>query len=503
MAEDQRERRLTKLAAIQGKGIEPYGRRYPKDLTVAECRALYDTKGDGAHVRTAGRIVAQRDFGKAAFLNLKDRTGTIQFYIRRDDVGDEAFEVYRLLDLGDIIGIEGRLGKTRTGEMTIFVERFTPLSKALRLLPEKWHGLKDVETRYRQRYLDLIANEESRAVFVARSRVVAAIRRHLDGQGFLEVETPMMQALAGGAAARPFVTHHNTLGVDLYLRISPELYLKRLLVGDLERVYEINRNFRNEGISTRHNPEFTMLECYWAYADYEVMMQLTERLVRAAADELRLGESVPYGPEKQTGAIGGDDGARTGEFYIRARPVRIAPPWPRITYHDAVRRYAGVEPADGAAVRAKARELQVEEAHLPDFVVLNEVFERTVEPALWDFTIVHDYPAALCPLAKTRPGDPAIAERFEVFAAGIEVANAYSELNDPVEQAAKFRAQLGHDETGMKQIDEDYVAALEHGMPPAGGLGVGIDRLVMLLTNSPSIRDVILFPMLRPEAKQE
>jgi len=483
MAEDQREQRLSKLAGLKGKGVEPYGRRYPKDLSVAECRALGESSGDGTAVRTAGRLVAQRDFGKAAFLSLKDRSGAIQIYVRRDTMGDEQFELYRLLDVGDIVGIEGKLGRTRTGELTIFVERLTPLSKALRPLPEKWHGLKDVETRYRQRYLDLISNEEVQATFVARSRVVGAIRRHLDGLGFLEVETPMMQALAGGAAAKPFVTHHNALGVDLYLRISPELFLKRLLVGDLERVYEINRNFRNEGLSTRHNPEFTMLEVYQAYSDYQGMMDLVEGIVAAAGREAGKGESAPYGPE--------------------GKPLRVAAPWPRITYHDAVRQYAGIDPADTAAVRAKAPEFQVDETPLSDPVVLNEVFERTAEPALWDFTIVYDYPSALCPLSKTKPGDPTIAERFEVFAAGIEVANAYSELNDPQEQAERFRAQLGHDHTGMKQIDEDYVAALEHAMPPAGGLGVGIDRLVMLLTNSPSIRDVILFPMLRPEAKAE
>ena len=481
MAEDQRAQRLKKLGAIQDKGVEPYGRRYPKDQTVAQARALYDEKGDEAPVRTAGRLVAQRDFGKAAFLNLKDHTGTIQIYIRKNTVGDEAFEVYRLLDVGDIIGVEGKLGKTRTGEVTVFVDAFTVLSKALRPLPEKWHGLRDVETRYRQRYLDLIANEASRAVFLARSRIIAAVRRCLEGQGYLEVETPMMQRLAGGAAARPFVTHHNALGIDLFLRISPELFLKRLLVGDLERVYEINRNFRNEGISTQHNPEFTMLEVYRAYADYQVMMELSEALVAAALAELGLGESVPYGPED--------------------RPLRVAPPWPRIAYHDAVRQFAGIDPADPDAVAAKARELEVETAGLPPYVVLNEVFERTVEPGIWDVTFIHDYPAELCPLAKTKPGDATLTERFEIFAAGLEVGNAYSELNDPLEQAERFLAQLGHDETGNKEIDEDYVVALEHGMPPAGGLGIGIDRLVMLLTNSPSIRDVILFPMLRPEGK--
>jgi len=481
MAEDQRAQRIRKLAAIAERGLEPYGRRFPKDHSVADCRSLYDQKGDETPVRTAGRIVAIRNFGKAAFLNLKDHTGTVQIYIRRDVVGDEAFAIYRLLDLGDFIGVEGKLGKTRTGEVTVFVERFIPLSKALRPLPEKWHGLRDIETRYRQRYLDLIANEQSAATFVARSVIVSAIRRCLDERGFLEVETPMMQRHAGGAAARPFKTHHNALGIDLFLRISPELYLKRLLVGDMERVYEINRNFRNEGISTQHNPEFTMLEVYQAYADYEVMMELTEALVGAAAEALGLDGVVLYGPEG------------------REEPLRLAAPWPRITYHQAVREFAGVDPEDSAAVRAKARELEVEEKGLSDAVVLNEVFERTVEPSLWDFTIVYDYPAELCPLSKTKPGNRSLAERFEVFAAGIEVANAYSELNDPQEQAEKFRAQLDHDPTGMKSIDEDYIVALEHGMPPAGGLGVGIDRLTMVLTNCQSIRDVILFPMLRPE----
>ena len=484
MPDDHREARLTKLDGLKEKGVEPYGRRFAKDQSLAECCALCERKGDdeelGPAVRTAGRIVAQRDFGKAAFLNLQDQSGVIQVYVRKNTVGDEAFELYGLLDVGDFLGVEGKLGRTRTGEITIFVDKLTPLSKALRPLPEKWHGLRDVELRYRQRYLDLIVNETSRAAFAARSRIIAAVRRCLEEQGFLEVETPMMQALAGGAAARPFVTHHNALGIDLYLRISPELFLKRLLVGSLDRVFEINRNFRNEGISTQHNPEFTMLEVYQAYGDYQVMMELAEAIARAAADALGLGDTVPYGDEE--------------------RPVRIAPPWPRITYHDAVRQHAGIDPTDMAAVRAKAREFDVAEAGLPDYVVLNEVFERTAEPGCWDVTIIYDYPAELCPLSKTKPGDPTIAERFEIFGVGMELGNAYSELNDPQEQAAKFRAQLGRDETGNKQIDEDYVLALEHGMPPAGGLGIGIDRLVMLLTNSASIRDVILFPMLRPEA---
>ena len=483
MAEDQRAQRVAKLHALRDKGIEAYGRAYPKDHTLEQARALHEAQGDDTPVRTAGRIVAQRDFGRAAFLNLQDHSGTLQVYVRKNVVGDEAFEVYKLLDVGDVIGVAGKLGKTRTGEVTVFVDVFTLLSKALRPLPEKWHGLRDVETRYRQRYLDLIANAESRATFRARSRIISALRRHLEAEGFLEVETPMMQALAGGAAARPFVTHHNALGIDLTLRISPELFLKRLLVGDMDRVYEINRNFRNEGISTQHNPEFTMLEVYQAYGDYHAMMDLAEALVGAACGELGLPDAVPYGPE--------------------GRELRVAPPWQRIAYGDAVSQHAGVDPADEAAVAAKASALGIDTAGLPPHVVLNEVFEHTVEPALWDFTIVYDYPSGLCPLAKKRPDEPGLSERFEVFAAGMEVGNAYSELNDPQEQAERFREQLGHDETGNKEIDEDYVVALEHGMPPAGGLGIGIDRLVMLLTHSSSIRDVILFPMLRPAAEGE
>jgi len=480
MPDDQRDPRVARLNELIALGIEPYGRRFDVGQSIAECHALYEEQGDDAPVRTAGRITAQRDFGKAAFLNLKDRTGTVQIYIRKNVVGEEAFAIYSLLDVGDFIGIEGKMGQTRTGETTIFVDALTPLSKALLPLPEKWHGLKDVETRYRQRYLDLVANDEVRDTFVARSRIIAAVRRCLEEKGFLEVETPMMQHLAGGAAARPFSTHHNALDVDLYLRISPELFLKRLMVGGLERVYEINRNFRNEGISTQHNPEFTMMECYQAYGDFEVMMELSEAIVRAAADELGLGETVPYGPDE--------------------RPLRIQPPWPRLAYRDAVAQYAGIDPTDEAAVRAKCRELGIEEKGLPFTVALNDVFETTVEPELWDLTFVHDYPSALCPLSKSKPGDKTTSERFEIFACGMELGNAYSELNDPQEQAEKFREQLGHDETGMKQIDEDYVRALEHGMPPAGGLGIGIDRLVMILTGAPSIRDVILFPMLRPEA---
>jgi lysyl-tRNA synthetase class 2 len=481
MAEDQRAQRLTKLQGLRDQGIEAYGRSYPKECSIADALARYDDDGEGAAVQTAGRLVAQRDFGKAAFLNLQDPTGNIQIYIRKNVVGDEAFEVYKFLDVGDVIGVRGTLGKTRTGETTIFVESFTPLAKSLRPLPEKWHGLRDVETRYRQRYLDLLANEESRNVFFARSRIIAAIRRCLEDRGFLGVETPMMQHLPGGAAARPFVTHHNALDIDLYLRISPELFLKRLLVGGLERVYEINRNFRNEGISTQHNPEFTMLEVYQAYTDYHGMMDLAEACIAAAAEELGLGETVLYGPED--------------------RSLRVAPPWPRISYDEAVQTHAGIDPRDPEAVTAKARDLGIESVSLPPDALLNEVFEATVEPALWDFTIVYDYPSGLCPLAKRRPNDPARSERFEILAAGMELGNAYSELNDPQEQAERFREQLGLDETGNKEIDEDYVIALEHGMPPAGGLGIGIDRLVMLLTDAPSIRDVILFPLLRPTSE--
>jgi lysyl-tRNA synthetase class 2 len=358
MAEDQRAQRLTKLQGLRDQGIEAYGRSYPKECSIADALARYDDDGEGAAVQTAGRLVAQRDFGKAAFLNLQDPTGNIQIYIRKNVVGDEAFEVYKFLDVGDVIGVRGTLGKTRTGETTIFVESFTPLAKSLRPLPEKWHGLRDVETRYRQRYLDLLANEESRNVFFARSRIIAAIRRCLEDRGFLGVETPMMQHLPGGAAARPFVTHHNALDIDLYLRISPELFLKRLLVGGLERVYEINRNFRNEGISTQHNPEFTMLEVYQAYTDYHGMMDLAEACIAAAAEELGLGETVLYGPED--------------------RSLRVAPPWPRISYDEAVQTHAGIDPRDPEAVTAKARDLGIESVSLPPDALLNEVFEATV-----------------------------------------------------------------------------------------------------------------------------
>ena len=477
MTDHLREERLAKLETILGRNIEPYGRAFPKSQTMAEIAAGFTDEAKGSETVAAGRITALRPHGKAAFLDLRDWSGRLQVYVKLDVVGEEQFDLFRQLDLGDFLGVKGTLDKTRTGEVTVFATDLTILSKALRPLPEKWHGLRDVETRYRQRYLDLVSNEDVMKIFITRAKVVAAIRRYLDGLGFLEVETPMMQTIPGGAAAKPFVTHHNTLDMDLYLRVAPELFLKRLLVGGMEKVYEINRNFRNEGISPRHNPEFTMLELYQAYADYNVMMQLAENIVRHAAQEA-LGTTVV-----KFGEVELDFGA----------------PWARRTYADLLEQYAGVSVNDEAGLVEKARALGIEVEGQEVMALPDEIFKHAVEPHLVQPTFIMDYPAALCPLSKTKPGDTTIAERFEPFVCGMELGNAYSELNDPIDQAARFRAQLGRTPESTGSIDEDYVTALEHGMPPAGGLGIGIDRLVMLLTDAPNIREVILFPLLRPE----
>lgn len=473
--------RHDKLSELREENIDPYGGRYTRTHLSAEILADFPAL-DGQEVRLAGRILARRGHGKATFCDLQDRAGSIQIYVRRNDVGADQYAIFKKVDLGDIIGVEGTVFKTRMGEISIQVAGFTLLSKSLRPLPEKWHGLRDVELRYRQRYLDLIVNPEIREVFITRSRIVAAIRRFLDDRDFLEVETPMMQPLAGGATARPFKTFHNALGMPLFLRIAPELYLKRLLVGGLERVYEINRNFRNEGISTRHNPEFTMLEIYQAYADYEVMMDLTEELITHVVDKVRGQSELPYGEHV----------------------IDWSQPWARLSMVDAVRRETGVDFAtlsEGEAVAA-AREFGLEpEAGLPWGEALNYVFEAAVEPGLVQPTFIYDYPVEISPLAKRRADDPRFTYRFELFAAARELANAFSELNDPIDQKARFMAQLEKRDQGDEEAhvyDEDYVTALEYGMPPAGGLGIGIDRLVMLLTDSQSIRDVILFPLLKP-----
>jgi lysyl-tRNA synthetase class 2 len=469
--------RKKKLDALVALGVDPYGHRFADAESAAQIREKFAAQGAGAAAIAAGRLLAMRKFGKLAFADLVDQTGRLQVCFNRDELGPQ-FDVFKQLDLGDIVGVAGTLFLTKTGELTILVKKLDVLCKSLLPPPEKWHGLADVETRYRQRYVDLFANLEVRQTFLKRSRIIAHFRRVLDEWGFLEVETPMMQSQYGGAAARPFTTHHNALDLDLFLRISPELYLKRLLVGGLEKVFEINRNFRNEGISTRHNPEFTMMELYQAYADYEDMMAITERLAAGAALEVCGSMKLPF----------------------RDLEINYAPPWRRATYAELLQEHAGVAMSDESAVRAKARALGQAEANKDIAVVIQNVFEDTVEEKLIQPTFVKDYPAALCPLTRRSPNDPNIALRFEAYVAGMEIANAYTELNDPAVQEANFRQQLQGETEGetMRILDEDFLAALKYGMPPAGGLGVGIDRLVMLLTNSPSIRDVILFPLLRP-----
>ena len=463
--------RRKKLEQLRERGVDPYGQRFEGTERIATVVGAYE---EGRAAKVAGRVLAVRNFGKAAFMDVHDSTGKIQVYVRKDQVGDEAYAVFKLLDLGDIVGVQGELGKTRTGEVTIFARQLCILSKALLPPPEKWHGLRDVEIRYRQRYVDLFANADVMNIFKDRTRIIAGIRRHLDERGFLEVETPMMQTLPGGAAARPFITHHNTLDMDLYLRVSPELFLKRLLVGGMERVYEINRNFRNEGISTRHNPEFTMLEIYQAYADYNDMMGLTEGIISSLAHELHGTTEVEYGDVK----------------------LDFAAPWARRQWNDLLREHAGVGLEDEDGLRKKARELDRDPTG-DKAVVADRLFEACVEDKLIQPTFVVDYPIALCPLTKAHPENADAALRFELYVAGMEVANAYTELNDPLDQEQRLRNQVEQAEGEIRKVDEDFLRALKHGMPPAGGLGIGIDRVVMLLTNSPCIRDVILFPLMR------
>ena len=477
--------RLDKLRKIEALGLDPWGHRFDGHAAIEAVRAIAmpeAVEGEEAErpsVRIAGRIVLRRGQGKVAFLQVRDWTGTIQVMLGKNQVGEEAWKLVGELDMGDLIGVDGGLGLTKTGELTVFAEQLTFLSKSLLPPPEKWHGLTDVEKRSRQRYVDLASNPESMAAFLGRSKVVAAFRRVLAERGYVEVETPTMQSIAGGAAAKPFVTHHNTLDLDLFLRIAPELYLKRLLVGGMERVFEVGRVYRNEGISPKHNPEFTMLEAYQAYGDYGTMMDLTEALIVGAIEALDGVLVRPWGEHS----------------------VDFTPPWPRRAYFDLFREHAGVEPTDPAAVAAKAQSLGIATAGKDPDVVISEVFEATVEDALTGPIFVVDYPAAICPLTKRKAGDPTVAERFELFVRGIELANAYTELNDPGLQEKLFAGQLAgqKEEDSMAKMDADFVRALKHAMPPAGGLGVGIDRLCMLLLDKANIRDVILFPLLRPE----
>jgi len=472
--EQQRQEKLSRIAAL---GIDPYGSRYDEVEPAAAVKARYKEDDESQRARCAGRIVLLRDIGKLIFITLRDRTGTIQVGLSKGMLTNQ-WPLAKLLDIGDIIGASGKLGKTKTGEITIWVEEggLTFLSKCLFQPPEKFHGLADVDQRYRQRYVDLWANPEVLDRFQQRSEIVATIRRLLFSKGFLEVETPMMQTIAGGAAAKPFITHHNALDLELYLRISPELFLKRLLVGGMERVFEINRNFRNEGLDRQHNPEFTMMELYQAYADYRVMMDITEEIVSACIETLGLGAKVKFGDVE----------------------IDFTRPWRRAKYADLLKEHSGCDIDDLPAIRAKARALQIEDAGMDDAIVVNEVFEATVEDKLVAPTFVIDYPAVLCPLAKRSRTDSRYAERFELFVVGMELANAYTELNDPAVQYENFRHQLRGQDESLTKMDMDYVTALKYAMPPAGGLGIGIDRLVMVLTGATTIRDVILFPLLKP-----
>ena len=477
-----------KIESLKADGID----LYPNDARVKDTAASIITRF--AHMDSdalgmiaerfaiAGRLMAIRDFGKGSFVIVQDRTGRLQAFVRKNQVGEEAYSLFKRLDVGDIIFVAGKIFRTRTNELTVDCDELRLLSKAIRPLPEKWHGLTDIETKYRQRHLDLIVNPHTKEVFAKRSRIIHLIRCFMEERDFLEVETPMMQPKAGGAMARPFKTHHNALGMDFYLRIAPELYLKRLVTGGLERVYEINKNFRNEGISTFHNPEFTMMEFYQAYATYEDLMALTEEMFNFIACEL-------FGSPK---------------FQYLGTEIDLTPPWPRISVRDAIIQYGKIAAevlADNARIIACARDLGLSiRDNEPPGVAMMAIFEEKVEDKLVQPTFVTHYPVEVSPLARKTPGHPEVTDRFELYICGKEIANAFSEINDPVDQRERFVMQLRAREAGddeAHEMDEDYIRTLEYGMPPTAGEGIGIDRLVMLFTNSASIKDVILFPLLR------
>ncbi len=473
--------RRDKLEDLVGQGINPYGGRFERSHFAQTIIDDFEQLED-ANIVIAGRIMSLRTHGKASFADLQDTSGRIQLYIRIQNVGEETYDLFKRIDIGDIIGVRGRVFRTRRGEISVEVSEIKLLAKSLRPLPDKWHGLKDVELRYRQRYVDLMVNPDVRMVFESRSKIIQLLRNFLLERGFLEVETPMLNLIAGGANARPFVTHHNALHMDLYMRIAPELYLKRLLVGGFERVFEIGKNFRNEGISTKHNPEYTSVEIYQAYADSNDMMEMTEELFAYIAKEL-LG---------------------TTEIQFGDHSISLAPPWPRLPMLEAVKQYSGVElkGLDAAQARKAAKDKGIEvEANASYASILDQLFDRFVEPNLIQPVFITEHPVEVSPLAKRKTDDPSLTERFEPFIVTWEMANGFSELNDPIDQRQRFINQVAQRESGDEEahmMDEDYVMALEYGMPPAGGLGIGIDRLVMLLTNSPSIRDVLLFPHMRP-----
>ena len=489
-ASEQMDVRRRKLATLKEAGLALYPNDFQPSHTALEVVSKFDQQSDDelkaapVEIRLAGRIMSIRRFGKASFFHIQDRSGRLQVYAQKERLGDEGYLFFQTLDVGDIVGVWGRPFRTRTKELTLEAQGIRLLAKGLRPLPEKWHGLADVEARYRQRYVDLMVNPEVRKVFEIRSRIVRLLRRFFEDRGFLEVETPMMQSIPGGAAARPFITHHNALDIELYLRVAPELFLKRLLVGGFERVFELNRNFRNEGISVRHNPEFTMLEFYQAYATYEDLIKLTEELFATIAQEVIGTMQVTYG----------------------GQTIDLTPPWRRLTIQEAIAAHGGADlqaigAIEGLQAFAKQKGLPV------DFNVsygnlLVEVFEETAEAQLIQPTFIVGYPLEVSPLARKNDTNPTMVDRFELYIGGRELANAFSELNDPVDQRQRFMEQMearnAGDETA-NPIDEDYVRALEYGMPPAAGEGIGIDRLVMFFTDSPSIRDVILFPLLRPQ----
>ncbi|PRS76100.1 MULTISPECIES: lysine--tRNA ligase [unclassified Bacillus (in: firmicutes)] len=485
---DQFQVRRDKMNKMREEGIDPFGERYDRSHQSAQIIAEYDefSKEDleekSAQVTIAGRMMTKRGKGKAGFAHIQDLEGQIQIYVRKDSVGEEAYELFKSSDLGDIIGVTGMIFKTNVGELSIKATSFEVLTKALRPLPDKYHGLKDVEQRYRQRYLDLIVNPESKQTFIMRSKIIQSMRRYLDSKGYLEVETPTMHSIPGGASARPFITHHNALDMPLYMRIAIELHLKRLIVGGLEKVYEIGRVFRNEGVSTRHNPEFTMIELYEAYADYKDIMNLTENLIAHIAEEVLGTTTIQYGEDE----------------------IDLKPEWKRLHMVEAVKEATGVD---------FWQEMSVEEAkqyaadhgieitkNMTVGHIINEFFEQKVEETLVQPTFIYGHPVEISPLAKKNPEDPRFTDRFELFIVRREHANAFTELNDPIDQRERFEAQLKEREEGNDEahlMDDDFVEALEYGMPPTGGLGIGIDRLIMLLTNSPSIRDVLLFPQMR------
>jgi lysyl-tRNA synthetase class 2 len=485
--------RREKLEALQARGANPFGRAYETSGTIAEVCGKFT---DGATLRAAGRITAHRDMGKSHFVDLRDSTGRIQVYIHAKEVGADMIEMFKLVDLGDFIGVEGTCFLTKTGEPTLKVHKFELLGKSLRPLPEKWHGLQDVETRYRQRYLDLVTNEHSRAVFEKRITIMREIRNFMEARGFLEVETPMLQAVAGGAAAEPFRTHHKALGLELYLRIAPELYLKRLLVGGFNKVFELNRNFRNEGISRKHNPEFTMLEAYWAYADFEKIADLVEEMICHLAEILE-GRAAASPTNGTSGSSSLRIEHRDAEGKV-TRTINLTRPWRRARYRDLIRE---IDPEwfnyTSEKRRERCAELGVEiSARLADYEVTQQVFEKLVEEKTFDPLFVTHCPKELVPLAKQNAEDDSLVDVYELIINGQEISPGYSELNDPTTQRQRLLEQAGEE---TQKIDEEFLLALEHGMPSAGGFGLGIDRLTMLLTGAESIRDVILFPLLKPK----